>query len=84
MRAESQTDIAKKALALKQSAPVKSAYTLDEMVAEGDGCRSYLYAEIGAGRLRAVKRGRRTLVLAEDRTTWRASWPAIEKKPSNA
>jgi hypothetical protein len=61
-------------------APAKSAYTLEEMVALGDGCRSFIYGEISAGRLRAVKRGRRTIILAEDRAAWRASWPPIKPK----
>src|SRR5262245_16090125 len=84
---ESQSDIAKRALALKQSTatalPVgKSAYTLAELTEMGDGCRSYLYAEIAAKRLRAVKRGRRLVVLAEDREAWRSKWPAATIKLS--
>lgn len=71
----------------KASAPKllqKGAFTIAELTELGDGCRSYLYNEIAAGRLRAMKRGRRTLVLAEDRAAWRASWPAIKPRKSAA
>jgi hypothetical protein len=74
-----QAELAHKAHAMKPALS-KSAYTLDELTELGDGCRSYLYQEIAAGRLRAVKRGRRTIVLAEDRETWRASWPTVAPK----
>jgi excisionase family DNA binding protein len=40
---------------------------LPELVSLG---RSHLYEEIRAGRLRTVKAGRRTLVLAEDLRAW--------------
>ena len=76
-----QSGLARKAHAMKPApTTAKSALTLDEMTELGDGCRSYLNAEIAAGRLRAVKRGRRTIVLAEDRETWRASWPTVAPK----
>jgi hypothetical protein len=35
-----------------------------------------LYSEIGEGRLRAVKRGRRTLILAPDLKDWIIGWPS--------
>jgi excisionase family DNA binding protein len=40
---------------------------LPDLVALG---RSHIYEEIRAGRLRTVKAGRRTLVLAEDLRAW--------------
>ena len=39
--------------------------------------RTAIYEEIGTGRLRAVKRGRRTLILAEDLKIWIGSLPAL-------
>lgn len=36
-----------------------------------------IYEEIGAGRLRAVKCGARTLILARDATTWERSLPPL-------
>lgn len=60
--------------------PTKACFSLQELEELGYGCLAYLYIEIGANRLRAVKRGRRTMVLAEDLATWRASWPAAKVK----
>ncbi len=40
------------------------------------GC-TFVYAEISAGRLRAVKAGHRTLILAADAAKWAAALPAL-------
>jgi len=54
----------------------KLSYTVGEMVAATGLGRSRLYEEIRAGRLRIVKAGRRTLILAIDLEKWLASLPA--------
>ena len=43
--------------------------------------RTHAYQEIAAGRLRAVKVGRRTLVTHDDAEAWLAALPEL-KKPS--
>ena len=56
------------------------AYTLGELTAMGLGCKSFIYNQIGAGRLKATKRGRYTIVLAPDLDAWVASLPAIKPR----
>jgi excisionase family DNA binding protein len=52
------------------------AHTLDEAAELARTSRRSLYAEIGAGNLHAIKRGRRTLVLRTEIERWLASLPA--------
>jgi len=48
----------------------KLAYSIAELPELVSLGRSHIYEEIRAGRLRTIKAGRRTLVLAEDLRQW--------------
>jgi excisionase family DNA binding protein len=53
------------------------AYSVSEACAVGRAGRTALYEAIRSGDLRAVKRGRRTLILADDLRRWLEALPPV-------
>ena len=56
------------------------AYTVAEACAAARTGKTVLYEEIKSGALRAVKRGRRTLVLPTDLRDWVERLPPLQTK----
>ena len=60
------------------------AYSIAEACSVARAGRTALYEAIRAGELRAVKRGRRTLVLADDLRDWLDNLPTVKPMPPPA
>jgi hypothetical protein len=58
----------------------RQAFTIADAVQAGAGSRSTIYEAINVGRLRARKRGRSTIILADDLHAFLTSLPAVKPK----
>ena len=58
------------------------AHSVSEACSIARAGRTSLYEAIRSGALRAVKRGRRTLILDDDLRRWVQSFPPIAVKPA--
>jgi excisionase family DNA binding protein len=56
----------------------REAFAVREFCARYGICRDTFYSEVRRGRLRAVKLGKKTLVLKAEAETWAASLPNLE------
>lgn len=64
-------------MALQNEEPAPLAVSVEEAASRAGVGRGFLYQEIGSGRLRARKAGRRTLILLDDLAAWLTSLPAF-------
>jgi excisionase family DNA binding protein len=73
----------KNSLAIREPVDLQLALSIPEAAETSGVGRSSIYKEIATGRLRAVKRGRRTLILSDDLKAWLlALQPVLPKRSS--
>jgi excisionase family DNA binding protein len=60
----------------------KEAFAVREFCARYGICRATFYTEVKRGRLRALKLGKKTIVMRADADAWAASLPALETRAS--
>ena len=58
----------------------RAAFSIDEAAHRSNSCRDKIYGAINAGKLRAKKDGRRTIILASDLEDYLANLPKFEPK----
>jgi hypothetical protein len=58
-------------------APLQLAYTISDVEKRACVGRTLIYSEIAAGRLKARKVGRRTVILSADLIAWLKALPAL-------
>ena len=58
----------------------KMAYSIREAAEASDGSRTKIYEAINAGKLKAKKCGKRTIILAADLDQYLESLPAFHKQ----
>ncbi len=58
----------------------KLAYTIAEAIEAGAGGRTAVYAAIKSGALKARKRGKRTIILADDLVAFLQSLPEYQER----
>jgi hypothetical protein len=56
----------------------RDAFAIREFCSRYGICRDTFYAEVRRGRLRALKLGKKTIVLKVDAESWAKSLPALE------
>jgi predicted DNA-binding transcriptional regulator AlpA len=56
----------------------KDAFAVAEFCARHGICRATFYGEVKRGRLRALKLGKKTIVLKSDADAWRNSLPPLK------
>jgi hypothetical protein len=67
-----------------QDDPTICAYSIADCTKRGPVGRSTIYKEIAAGRLKARKVGRRTIILVEDWQSYWAGLPPVTPAASSA
>ncbi len=63
-----------------RTGPAGSLWDVPRLALDWDCGQSFIWAEIAAGRLKAVKMGRRTKVHHDEKLRYEAALPAVEIK----